>query len=155
MFNIVVFTFWQPLKQIRYLLCLYMYCRWRSTYQEGRVGIPITGLTPPPFCACPKLGPGFQRHMSWFLFLCVCEGGRWLFVWLIMVELYTINHCLNVLFMVTKSLYGKIQRFDDLIWFLVFNATFSNISAISWRPVLVVEKAGVTDFFRGPGGSMS
>jgi hypothetical protein len=25
----------------------------------------------------------------------------------------------------------------------VFNATFSNISAISWRPVLVVEKAGV------------
>ena len=31
----------------------------------------------------------------------------------------------------------------DLIWFLVFNATFSNISAISWRPVLVVEEAGV------------
>jgi hypothetical protein len=31
----------------------------------------------------------------------------------------------------------------DLI-FLVFNATFSNISAISWRPVLVVEEAGVT-----------
>ena len=29
----------------------------------------------------------------------------------------------------------------DLIWFIVFNATFSNISAISWRPVLAVEKA--------------
>ena len=29
-------------------------------------------------------------------------------------------------------------RFD----FLVFDATFSNISAISWRPVLVVEEAG-------------
>jgi hypothetical protein len=27
----------------------------------------------------------------------------------------------------------------------VFNATFSNISAISWRPVLVVEEAGVLD----------
>jgi hypothetical protein len=25
----------------------------------------------------------------------------------------------------------------------VFNATFSNISAISWRPVLVVEEAGI------------
>ena len=25
----------------------------------------------------------------------------------------------------------------------VFNATFRNISAISWRPVLVVEEAGV------------
>ena len=31
----------------------------------------------------------------------------------------------------------------DLIWFLVFNSTFSSISAISWRPVLVVEEAGV------------
>ena len=29
------------------------------------------------------------------------------------------------------------------ILFLVFNATFINISAISWRPVLVVEEAGV------------
>ena len=29
-------------------------------------------------------------------------------------------------------------------WFLVFNATFSNISAILWRPVLVVEEAGVS-----------
>ena len=28
----------------------------------------------------------------------------------------------------------------DLIWSLVFNATFSNISAISWRPVLVMER---------------
>jgi len=27
--------------------------------------------------------------------------------------------------------------------FIVLNATFSNISAISWRPVLVVEEAGV------------
>ena len=33
------------------------------------------------------------------------------------------------------------KRFD-LIWFIVFNATFSNISAISWRPILVVEEAG-------------
>jgi hypothetical protein len=31
----------------------------------------------------------------------------------------------------------------DLIWFLVVNATLSNISAISWRPVLVVEEVGV------------
>ena len=32
------------------------------------------------------------------------------------------------------------MKFDWLI--LVFNATVSNISAISWRPVLVVEEAG-------------
>ena len=44
-----------------------------------------------------------------------------------------------------------IQRFlkknqkepDPLIYFLVFNATFSNISAISWRPVLVIAEAWV------------
>jgi hypothetical protein len=35
--------------------------------------------------------------------------------------------------------YGLFYRFD----FWCFNATFSNISAISWRPVLVVEEAGV------------
>jgi hypothetical protein len=29
-----------------------------------------------------------------------------------------------------------------MIDFWCFNATFSNISAISWRPVLVVEEAG-------------
>jgi hypothetical protein len=29
-----------------------------------------------------------------------------------------------------------------LIDFFVLNASFSNISAISWRPVLVVEEAG-------------
>jgi len=30
----------------------------------------------------------------------------------------------------------------------VFNATVSNISAISWRPVLVVEEAGVQSWSR-------
>ena len=33
----------------------------------------------------------------------------------------------------------SISRID---WFLVLNATFSNISAISWRPVLVMEEVG-------------
>jgi hypothetical protein len=34
---------------------------------------------------------------------------------------------------------------NDFILFIVFNATFSNISAISWRPVLVVEEARVPE----------
>jgi len=37
--------------------------------------------------------------------------------------------------------YVSIDLYDYLI--LVFNATFSNISAISWQPVLVVAEAGV------------
>jgi hypothetical protein len=32
---------------------------------------------------------------------------------------------------------------DRLMMILVFNATFSNISAISWQPVLVVEEAKI------------
>ena len=41
----------------------------------------------------------------------------------------------------------------DLIWFIVFNATFNNISAISWRPVSVVEEAGVSGENHGPWAS--
>jgi hypothetical protein len=35
------------------------------------------------------------------------------------------------------------QQIDLVIWFIVLKATFSNISAISWRLALVVEEAGV------------
>jgi hypothetical protein len=34
---------------------------------------------------------------------------------------------------------------DFVVDFWCFNATFSNISAISWRPVLVMEEAGVPE----------
>jgi hypothetical protein len=42
-------------------------------------------------------------------------------------------------------IYGVISLFSIffLYYFWCFNATFSNISAISWRPALVVEEAGV------------
>ena len=44
-------------------------------------------------------------------------------------------------------------RTVDLIWFIVYIATFSNISAISGRPVLVVEDAGVSGVNRQPWAS--
>jgi hypothetical protein len=40
----------------------------------------------------------------------------------------------------------KENLINDLIWFIVLNATFSNISAISWQPVLVVKEADVFDW---------
>ena len=49
---------------------LYMYCRWRSRYQEGRIGISLTSLTPPHSCACPKPGPGFPKSYV-VVFSCV------------------------------------------------------------------------------------
>jgi hypothetical protein len=39
-----------------------------------------------------------------------------------------------------------IHRF----WFMVLNATFNNISAISWQSVLLVEETGVTRENRRP-----
>jgi hypothetical protein len=37
----------------------------------------------------------------------------------------------------------NLEALQNIIRFIMFNATFSNISAISWRPVLMVEEAGV------------
>ena len=37
-----------------------MYFHWKSSYQEGRFGITLTGLNPKHVCVCPKQGPGFS-----------------------------------------------------------------------------------------------
>jgi hypothetical protein len=52
-----------------------------------------------------------------------------------------------------KNSKAKKYSINDLMLFLVFNATFSNISAISWRPILVVEEAGVPGENHRPWGS--
>jgi hypothetical protein len=36
-----------------------------------------------------------------------------------------------------------IKFVNGLVWFMVFNATFNNISVISWQSVLLVEEIGV------------
>jgi len=45
------------------------------------------------------------------------------------------------------TLYINFKYFDQgeliQVWFMVFNATFKNISVISWRSVLLVEETGV------------
>ena len=50
-------------------------------------GIPFTGLTPPPFCSCPKKDLDFQRRMSWSF--CVV----WVFFFC--GERHTFHHMLN------------------------------------------------------------
>ena len=48
----------------------------------------------------------------------------------------------------TKRCYTEneaICMLDFVVDFWCFNSTFSNISAISWRPVLVMEEAGVPE----------
>jgi hypothetical protein len=47
------------------------------------------------------------------------------------------DNLLNNLITIFQNMVG------DLVWFMVFNATFNNISVISWRSVLLVEETGV------------
>jgi hypothetical protein len=48
--------------------------------------------------------------------------------------------CLNVM---VKLLNMLVDICDMVDWFMVFNATFNNISVISWWSVLLVEGTGV------------
>ena len=72
-----------------YRLYLYMYCRRGSSYQEGEVGIPLIGLTPPHLCAWFSQDLVFRRHLSWSHFIFSGWGERRLFVLVILVELLT------------------------------------------------------------------
>ena len=49
-----------------------LYCQWKSSYQEEKVGIPLIHLTPPHFCACSKSGPGFP--MSYVMVILCLES---------------------------------------------------------------------------------
>jgi hypothetical protein len=83
----------------------------------------------------------FFRHNGWsfliisllaFLLSYIDETLFWPYGW----------SFLNLVQNISRSVIMNLRDYD-LIWFIVFNATFSNIPAISWRPVLVVEEAGV------------
>jgi hypothetical protein len=53
---------------------------------------------------------------------------------------------IKILFM---GIFGEYKNNDSFnravfqVWFLVFHATFNNISVISWRSILLVEETGV------------
>ena len=53
-----------------FIVWLCMHCSWSSSYQEGRVGIPLNGLILSHFCSCPKSGPEFKTSYG-VVFFCV------------------------------------------------------------------------------------
>ena len=69
--------------------------------------------------------------------------------------MYIVYHMLAVIaasYMYAYEIYWNQNTWIWIwIWILVFNATFSNISAISWRPVLVVEEARLPGQNHRPG----
>jgi hypothetical protein len=46
--------------QVLLIFCFHMYCRWRSSYQEGRVGTSFTGLALQHLHAYCKAEPAFS-----------------------------------------------------------------------------------------------
>jgi hypothetical protein len=51
--------------------------------------------------------------------------------------------CRFILFKLFKKKMVPVEIYNSRIsWLMVFNATFNNISLISWRSVLLVEEAG-------------
>ena len=73
-----------------------MYCRWRSNYQRWRVGITLTSLTPPYFCASIKPGPGYPMSVSWsFMFN---DLRREVIARLVDIDRIVDHHCLNFVF---------------------------------------------------------
>ena len=49
---------------------------------------------------------------------------------------------------ITVPWYSRIERTNNsrtegLVWFMVLNATFNNISVISWWSVVLVEETGI------------
>ena len=61
---------WKRICTILFFLYRLFICVLRSSYQEGRIFIPLAGLTTPHLCVCPKAGPEFPTSMSWYF--CVC-----------------------------------------------------------------------------------
>ena len=66
-----------------FIVCLYTCCHWRYITRKGRVGIPLTCLTLPHFCASPKSGPGFPTPyvLFFFVFSCFEKKGGCSFCW--------------------------------------------------------------------------
>ena len=46
--------------------------------------------------------------------------------------------------------FAQNEKISGWIWFMVFNATFSNISVILWQSVLLVEETGVPRIIQQP-----
>ena len=63
---------------------------------------------------------------------------------LIGCNLYNSSLELLKYFKIYHDYQGKLVRWWLGLWFMMFNATFNNISVISWRTVLLVEETRVS-----------
>jgi hypothetical protein len=76
--------------------------------------------------------------MSWYFICSIVRAERRLFVDNLRIHVIVDHRYLN--FHNMESFYPLLFT---MMWFMVFNATFNNISVISWWSVLLVEEIGV------------
>jgi hypothetical protein len=80
---------------------------------------------------CPSLGFLFgEINMMWIKKTYPWWRHRWLLQW---------DYCLSA----NQIIHESMTADSGLVWFMVLNTTCINISAISWRSVLLVEETGV------------
>ena len=91
-----------------FIVCLYMYCDWRSKYLERRIGFSLSGITPPHIYVCSKREPGFQRPM-------VCS-----FIMFIELSWEMIVHFVNIVGIIGYALALEIQLSKRESWCSVY-----------------------------------
>ena len=112
--------------------------------------IPFSDLTPPQFGVCPKQWPRFPMSyvVVFFVSVPMCEMRGdcsfcwyWWNCWLSLFKTYLLNVYNSQCFKTNTICIVFIIKWRIRV--MVFNATFNNIAAISWRSVLLVEETGV------------
>ena len=104
----------------------YMYCHWSSSYQEGKVVIPLTGLTPPQFLCLSQARTWISNVICHGLFM-FSELRQEVFVRFVDIGGIGDHHCLN--FLIITLAYNFI--FVGL-W---FTSHFSNLPYVMYKKV--------------------
>jgi hypothetical protein len=134
---------------VLFMLFVFIYdmlCPTRFAYQM--MFVSLSSNTPGITCGAGTANPsGAREFTTGFIEVCVARSlvfyvmyCRSLFGLLLFVVYlrFTVLCCIFLITTFVSSHFSYINQIKHLILFLVFNATFNNISAISWRPALVV-----------------
>jgi hypothetical protein len=83
----------------------------------------------------------YKRLVSLLFFVCgiSCCSKLCYFFYVILNTIFNVSKLLSIICIIPWCLHYMVGRF----WFMVFNATFNNMSVISWRSDLLAEETGV------------
>jgi hypothetical protein len=80
-----------------------------------------------------------STYMTLYSKICLRNINNWFKKTISQFTLYN----LQIAYFSDNEKYYYLDKCIDFVWFMMFNATFKNSSAISWRSVLLVEESGV------------